>query len=87
VDPTGDVAEAAVERSFSPYFSQFALQAARQQRVRPTESASGRTLQAGACSIPAMAQEFEHPQPKVFDNRAHNCTAQFRRLIPAELFG
>jgi hypothetical protein len=37
--------------------------------------------------MPAMAHEFEQPQPKVFDNRVYNRTAQFRRLIPAELFG
>ena len=42
VDPTGDVAEAVVERSFSPYFSEFALQAARQWKFIPKEDASRR---------------------------------------------
>jgi TonB family protein len=42
VDPTGDVAEAVVERSFSPYFSRFALQAARQWKFIPEEGASPR---------------------------------------------
>jgi TonB family protein len=42
VDPAGDVAEAVVERSFSSYFSKFALQAARQWRFIPKEGASPR---------------------------------------------
>jgi TonB family protein len=42
VDPTGDVAEAVVERSFSSYFSKFALQAARQWKFIPKEGASPR---------------------------------------------
>jgi TonB family protein len=42
VDPTGNVAEAVVERSFSPYFSEFALQAARQWKFIPTEDTSPR---------------------------------------------
>jgi TonB family protein len=42
VDPMGNVTEAALERSFSPYFSNFALQAARQWKFVPKEGASAR---------------------------------------------
>jgi TonB family protein len=42
VDATGDVVEAVVERSFSPYFSKFAVQAARQWKFIPEEGASSR---------------------------------------------
>jgi TonB family protein len=42
VDPKGNVTKAALERSFSPYFSKFALQAARQWTFIPDEGASPR---------------------------------------------
>jgi TonB family protein len=42
VDPPGNVTEAAVQRSFSPYFSKLALQAARQWKFVPEEGASPR---------------------------------------------
>ncbi|HKD07752.1 MAG TPA: TonB family protein [Bryobacteraceae bacterium] len=42
VDPKGNVTKAALERSFSPYFSNFALQAARQWKFTPYEGASPR---------------------------------------------
>jgi TonB family protein len=41
-DPMGNVTEAALDRSFSPYFSNFALQAARQWKFVPKEGASAR---------------------------------------------
>jgi eukaryotic-like serine/threonine-protein kinase len=42
VDPTGNVTAAAIERSFSPYFSKFTLQAARQWKFVPDEGAAPR---------------------------------------------
>jgi TonB family protein len=42
VGPMGDVVEAVVERSFSPYFSKFALQAVRQWKFIPKEGAGPR---------------------------------------------
>ena len=42
VDPKGKVAKAELERTFSPYFGRFALQAARQWEFNPDESASPR---------------------------------------------
>jgi TonB family protein len=42
VDPAGNVTDAAVQRSFSPYFSKAALQAARQWKFVPEEGASPR---------------------------------------------
>ena len=42
VGPTGNVAKAVVERSFSPYFNKFALQAARQWKFIPKEGAGPR---------------------------------------------
>jgi TonB family protein len=42
VDPKGNVTKAALERSFSSYFSKFALQAARQWKFIPYEGASPR---------------------------------------------
>ena len=42
VDPKGNVTKAALERSFSPYFSKFALQAARQWKFIPYEGANPR---------------------------------------------
>jgi TonB family protein len=42
VDPEGNVTNAALERSFSPYFSEFALQAARQWKFIPDRGARPR---------------------------------------------
>jgi TonB family protein len=42
VNATGDVTQAVVERSFSPYFSKFALEAARQWKFTPVEGAASR---------------------------------------------
>ena len=42
VDPKGNVTKAALERTFSPYFGKFALQAARQWKFIPYEGASPR---------------------------------------------
>jgi len=42
VDQKGNVTKAALERSFSPYFSEFALQAARQWKFIPYDGASSR---------------------------------------------
>jgi TonB family protein len=42
VNPKGNITKATLERSFSPYFSKFALQAARQWKFIPYEGASPR---------------------------------------------
>jgi TonB family protein len=40
VDPKGNVTKAALERSFSPYFSKFSVQAAQQWKFIPDKGAS-----------------------------------------------